>query len=212
MTDAAGKPKEVERYSFTERLCHWITGLTYLYCLLTGLAFYTPYLYWLAIVLGGGATSRFFHPWIGLAFFACQMWMHSLWNRDMSITAADREWEEHVRDYAENHDERVPKAGRFNAGQKLFYWVMYYGAIALLITGLVMWFPELLPASLSWLRAIMIVIHAIAALVTIGGFIIHVYMGVFFIPGGLRGIVQGHVPKSWAKAHHELWYDSLQEK
>ena len=58
------------RYTLAERLVHWIAGLTYVYQLLTGLAFYSPHLYWLAAVLGGGPTSRYWHPWIGLLFTA----------------------------------------------------------------------------------------------------------------------------------------------
>ena len=52
----------IERYTFKERLMHWFTGGTYLYCLATGLAFYSPHLYWLAYMLGGAPTSRFWHP------------------------------------------------------------------------------------------------------------------------------------------------------
>ena len=45
-----------------------------------------------------------------------------------------------------------------------------------------------------------------AALITIGGIIIHVYMGVFLVPGGLGAITTGYVTRGWAKAHHALWY------
>jgi len=47
----------IERYPFHERICHWLTGVAYLYCLGTGLAFYSPYLFWLAVMLGGGPTA-----------------------------------------------------------------------------------------------------------------------------------------------------------
>ncbi len=46
----------IERYTFRERIMHWCTGLTYLYSLATGLAFYSPHLYWLAYMLGGPPT------------------------------------------------------------------------------------------------------------------------------------------------------------
>ncbi len=203
---------EVERYTFHERICHWVTGFSYLYCLCTCLAFYSPYLFWMAIALGGGPTSRFWHPILGLGFFACAMWMHSIWRRDMDMTAADRLWMKEIKHYVENRDDQVPAAGRFNAGQKQFYWIMFYGAAGLLVSGLVMWFPELLPSSLFWMRPLMVLIHEASALATIGAFIIHVYMGVFMVPGGLRGMLIGRVPQSWAKAHHELWYKSLSEK
>jgi formate dehydrogenase subunit gamma len=203
---------EVERYTFHERLCHWINSFTYVYCLCTGLAFYSPYLFWMAIALGGGPTSRFWHPILGLGFFGCTLWMHSLWRRDLNITAADRLWMKEVKHYIKNEDDQVPPAGRFNAGQKHFYWIMFYGAIGLLLSGVAMWFPETIPVSLSWVRPIMVVIHEGSALITIGAFIIHVYMGVFMVPGGMRGMVIGRVPDSWAKAHHALWYKSLSEK
>ena len=203
---------EVERYSFRERLCHWSSAVAYVYCLGTGLAFYTPYLFWIAIALGGGPTARFWHPWFGVAFFVVQMWMHAIWSRDMHITEADRRWMKEVKNYVENRDDLVPPAGRFNAGQKQFYWMMYFGAFGLLVSGLFMWFPELIPLSLAAIRPVMILIHEISALVTIGAFIIHIYMGVFMVPGGLRGMITGRVPRSWAKAHHELWLKTLSEK
>ena len=40
------------RYTLSERIVHWISGLTYIYQLMTGLAFYTPHLFWMASVLG----------------------------------------------------------------------------------------------------------------------------------------------------------------
>jgi formate dehydrogenase subunit gamma len=54
-----------------------------------------------------------------------------------------------------------------------------------------------------------VIVHEIAALITIGAFIIHVYMGVFVVPGGLRAIVHGYVSRAWAKAHHPLWYERV---
>jgi len=196
----------IERYTFRERLCHWTTGLAYLYCLLTGLAFYTPHLFWIAMALGGAPTSRFWHPWMGFAFVACAFWMHAIWRRGMTMTDADRRWMKGVKNYVENRDELVPPQGRFNAGQKEFYWVMYYGALLLVISGAFMWFPEYTPI---WLRSPMIVLHECAALATIGGFIIHVYMGVFMVPGGLQAMLTGYVTRGWAKAHHLLWYRSV---
>lgn len=196
----------IERYTFHERLCHWVTGFTYLYCLSTGLAFYTPYLFWIAITLGGGPTSRFWHPIVGLAFLAAALWMHSIWRRDVAMRPGDREWLDHTEDYVTHHDERVPPQGRFNAGQKLYYWAMYYGALLLLISGVPMWIPEYMPIGL---RPFVILLHECAALITIGAFIIHVYMSVFLVPGSLGAMISGKVSAAWAKAHYRLWYDQI---
>lgn len=197
---------EIQRYTFRERLCHWLNSATYLYCLLTGLAFYTPQLFWIAVVLGGGPVSRFWHPIVGLCFFAFIVWMHFLWREDLRLIGPDKEWLSKTEYYATNRDELVPSQDRFNAGQKLFYWAMYYGAILLLISGLVMWVPEYIPFRAAWIRSLAVITHECAALVTIGAFIIHVYMSLFFVPGSARAMVRGHVPAKWARVHHRLWY------
>jgi formate dehydrogenase subunit gamma len=200
----------IQRYAFHERLCHWLSALTYVYCLLTGLAFYTPHLYWIALALGGGATSRFWHPFAGLIFFVVALWMHHIWRRDMSITGADERWLKDVRNYITNRDDLVALQHRFNAGQKLFYWVMFYGTILLVVSGLLMWFPELIPFRYSWIRHAAVILHECAALITIGAFIIHVYMSLFLVPGSVTAMVRGYVPAVWAKAHHRLWYDQVE--
>src|SRR5689334_11441599 len=205
---------QIVRYTLKERMCHWISGVSYVYLMLTGLALFTPYLYWIAYVLGGGPTIRFWHPWVGLVFFAVQLWMHSLWHNDMKVTDADRQWSKSVKAYVTNRDDQVPPAGHFNHGQKQFYWAMYYSALVLVVTGLVMWFPELVsrnPIGHSLMAAI-VFLHVVAALVTIAAFMIHVYMGVVFVSGGLQGILWGHVPIRWAKAHHRLWFEKVQRE
>jgi formate dehydrogenase subunit gamma len=206
-TDLRGS--EVVRYTFVERVCHWIAGFSYLYVLATGLALFTPYLYWLAYVLGGGPTIRFWHPWVGLVFVASTLWMHKLWGDAMKTTADDLKWRKTVKAYITNNDAEVAPAGQFNSGQKQFYWIMFYGGLLLLVTGIVMWFPELMPRSLHWVLPIVVFLHCVGALATIAGFIIHVYMGIFFVKGGLHGILFGRVPAAWVKAHHRLWYEKV---
>ncbi len=196
----------IERYTYRERVMHWLTALTYVYCLSTGLAFYTPHLFWIAVILGGGPTSRFWHPIVGLAFFATIVWMHQTWRRDMGFTETDRRWLDRMGNYVRNEDELLPLQERFNAGQKFFYWLMYCGTALLLLSGLVMWFPEYISFKVAWIRQLVILIHEAAALATIGGFIVHVYMSVFMVPGSVGAMTLGYVPKEWAKAHHRLWY------
>jgi formate dehydrogenase subunit gamma len=197
---------EIERYNFRERVMHWLTGVTYLYCLGTGLAFYTPHLFWIALMLGGGPTSRFWHPILGVLFLMGALWMQSLWRRDMLMTETDKKWLDRVENYMTNRDELLPLQERFNAGQKLFYWLMFYGALLLLLSGIFLWMPEYIPRQAAWVRGLMIVLHEVAALATIGGFIIHVYMGVLMVPGSMSAITVGYVSRAWAKTHHRLWY------
>lgn len=197
------------RYTLAERVIHWIGSLTYVYELLTGLAFFSPNLYWLAMVLGGGPTSRYWHPIVGVVFVVVVFRMFAMWARDMRITDVDRRWAKAIPHYIRNEDEQLPPVGRFNFGQKYFFWVMLWAGILLLLSGLVLWFPEKIPWSLRWLRYTAILLHVSSALVSIGAFIIHVYMGTAMVRGGFTSIIRGEVSPAWAKMHHRLWYDEV---
>jgi formate dehydrogenase subunit gamma len=197
------------RYTLAERVHHWAGSLFYIYCLITGLAFWSPYMFWLAVLVGGGPTARFWHPWFGLAFTVSMLWMYLMWRRDMLITDVDRRWSKAMKYYVENQDEKLPPVDRFNYGQKLFFWLMFYGVILLLISGVGLWFVEAIPRSLMWLRYLCVTVHVVAALATIGGFIIHVYMGTAMVRGGFTSIVRGEVSTAWAKTHHRLWYERV---
>jgi formate dehydrogenase subunit gamma len=39
-----------------------------------------------------------------------------------------------------------------------------------------------------------------------------VYMGILFVPGGLKGIVYGPVSAEWAAEHHKLWYEKIKRQ
>jgi formate dehydrogenase subunit gamma len=200
---------EVQRYNFAERAYHWINAIAYTYLMLTGLAIFTPLTYWLGYVLGGPATIRYWHPWIGLIYLATIFWMHRMWKRDMQKIPEDERWSKNIRAYAENRDELMPPQGRFNAGQKQFWWVMLYCTFILLITGIIMWIPEKMPRELHWVLPITVFIHSATALITIAAFIIHVYMSVWVTPGSMKAMVEGHVSTNWARTHHRLWFEKI---
>jgi formate dehydrogenase subunit gamma len=209
---ASDSGRTIIRYTFTERINHWLAALTYIYCLMSGLAFWSPYLFWMATVLGGGPTARFWHPWFGLIFIASVFGMFQVWRVDMSITDADRAWKKAIDHYIRNEDEQLPPIGRFNYGQKLFFWLMFYGVIVLLISGLGLWFVESIPWSLRWLRYLAIFLHISSALATIGAMIIHVYMGTAMVRGGFTSIIRGEVSAAWAWTHHRLWYEKVTQR
>ena len=200
---------DILRYTFIERVHHWLGALFYIYCLITGLAFWSPYMYWLAALVGGGPTARFWHPWFGLAFALSVGWMYKMWRGDLATTDADRRWSKLINHYVANEDGELPPVGRFNFGQKLFFWLMFYGVILLLISGLGLWFVEDIPWSLRWLHYIAVTVHVVAALATIGAFIIHIYMSVFMEPESFYAMIHGRVSGAWARTYHRLWYEQV---
>jgi formate dehydrogenase subunit gamma len=199
----------IPRYSFGERLNHWLGALSYTYALITGLAFWSPYLYWLAAVVGGGFTARFSHPWAGLIFTASLFWTFKEWHRDMKISEDDRAWAKAIPYYIENDDDKLPPVGRFNWGQKLFFWGIFYGVILLLLSGVALWYTEALPWSFRFVRYLAILVHASAALITIGLFLIHVYMSTILEEGSFGSMIHGYVTRAWAWTFHRTWYEEV---
>ena len=179
------------RYRLSERVMHSSAAVSYVYLLLTGLAFWSPAFYWIATVLGGGFLARAMHPWVGVVFATVAAWMFISWVAVMRITDEDRVWRKAMWHYIRNEDQHVPKTGRFNYGQKIQFWVMTISAFILLLSGLVLWFPQLIPGSAAEVREIAILVHAITALITISAFIIHVYMGVVVVPNGSAIVIGG---------------------
>ena len=110
----------VLRYSFHERLVHWLAAFSYIYLLLTGLAFWSPWLFWLATLFGGGTVSRELHPWAGLVFVAATLMMFAMWGKQMRETQSDKEFWRSVSHYIRNEDELVPSADRFNAFNEVY--------------------------------------------------------------------------------------------
>ena len=199
----------VLRYSFRERLVHWLAGVSYVYLLLTGLAFWSPWLYWIAVVLGGATISRELHPWFGLVFLVGVSLMYRVWHRQMKETPADKAWWASIGHYIRNEDELVPPADRFNAGQKLLFWGFFYCSLLLLISGVILWFTELVPWNLHFLRYAAVLLHPAAALLTIGLFMLHIYMSVFAERGAFSAIIHGDVSEKFAKRYHPAWYEEV---
>ena len=197
------------RYQFHERLTHWVAAFSFIYLMLTGLAFWSPWLFWIALVLGGGQTSRTLHPWAGLIFAGAVLYMYVMWAGQMRTTETDKAWWKSIRHYIRNEDERMPPAGRYNAGQKLLFWGFFVCGLLLLLSGAILWFPEWIPWNLRFLRYLAVLVHASSALLAIGLFMIHVYMSVFAERGAFGSVIRGDVSLDFAKRYHPGWYKEI---
>ena len=197
------------RYTLSERLNHWVAAVSYIYLLLTGLAFWSPWMFWIAVVLGGAPVSRMLHPWAGLIFVGAVIYMYRLWASQMRHNEVDRAWWKAVRYYSTNQDDKMPPAGRYNAGPKFLFWGFFWSALLLLLSGVVLWFPEYISWNLRFLRYLAVLIHPGAALLTIGLFMIHLYMGLFAERGAFGSVIRGDVSEAFAKRYHPGWYKEI---
>lgn len=194
---------DLQRFSFLERLVHWVVGLSFTTLLLTGLAFSYPKLFWLTLLFGGGPAARILHPWIGIVLAMGLVLMFLIWVQDMFLGRADVEWMKAVGHYARHDTKNVPETGKYNAGQKAFFWFQSVLGVVFLVSGIPLWLPDGFAAELL---LFMRLIHFVAAM---GGgllLVLHVYLGIVAFPGTARGMLQGSVTRRWAKLHHPLWY------
>jgi formate dehydrogenase subunit gamma len=194
---------KILRFDAVERAVHWLVAITFIYAALSGLSLWSRKLYWIAAVLGGGETVRAMHPIVAIIFAVFFARMFFQWRSQMSLDADDRVWLAKSHQYAVNQEEGLPESGKFNAGQKMMFWMQAVFTVLLLITGVILWYPELMPRSL---RLAAVLIHPVAAIGAIGGIIVHIYMGTAAVPGSIKAMVRGFVSARWAAAHHPKWF------
>src|SRR2546425_11269197 len=110
------REEKIDRFSFAERAIHWMAALSFLYTALTGLALWSPRLYWLASIFGGGETVLAWHPWGGILFVFVFSLMFRAWRTQMRLDKDDRRWLRLAHRYAVHDLSALPEAGRFNGG------------------------------------------------------------------------------------------------
>jgi formate dehydrogenase subunit gamma len=199
---------ELMRHTAYTRVLHWTVALSFVLSLLSGFAIYSPWLYrWLTPLFGGGPMTRLLHPWFALVFTVAFAFQFVNWLRPMRWTANDRRWMKRIRAYVTNQEKtEPPETGFFNAGQKLYFWLIIFSTIIFLITGFLLWFDDVVP---RWLVAVSYVLHDIAALLMLAGFIIHIYEGTAAQPGTFQSMTDGTVTEDWARTHHPAWYEEV---
>ncbi|EEA00320.1 formate dehydrogenase, gamma subunit [Burkholderia sp. H160] len=207
LTDMKGN-RLIVRYTPNERTNHWITAICFILLALSGLAMFHPSMAFLYATLGGGQWTRILHPFIGCVMFisflilALRFWHHNY------LDSADMQWMKQLGDVMNNREERLPAVGRYNAGQKLLFFVMVICMLLLLLSGIVIWrryFSFYFPIGLIRFGA---VVHALTAFLLMVGIIVHVYAALW-VKGSVRAMTRGTVTYGWARKHHPNWFREI---
>jgi formate dehydrogenase subunit gamma len=196
---------ELVRHPPYTRVLHWSVAIFFVLSLLSGLAIYSPWLFHpLSALFGGGPMTRLLHPWFSLGFVIAFALQILNWLEPMTWTSDDRRWMKHLKAYVTNREPLEPEyVDFFNAGQKLYFWAIVASALVFFVSGIPLWFPRTfghLVVSLSY------VLHDLASLVMLVGFIVHVYEATAAQPGTFQSMTRGTVEKRWAWMHHPAWY------
>ena len=209
-----GKPDQdfvegnlVVRHSLSIRVAHWWVALFFILAFLSGAALFSPRFFFLTNLFGGGYTARQLHPWFSVLFTLGLIPLFLRWASQMAWTDSDANWVKNFKRYMRH--EEIPDVGKFNGGQKLFFWAAVLGGLVLLLTGVVMWFPTSFPI---WLRYLSYPLHEIVFILFGIAIIYHIYISVLALGGTLRAMTRGTVTKSWASSHHPRWYQEVSRK
>ena len=194
---------EIVRHRLFSRYMHWAVAVTFVVCLLTGMPIWTPVFGWMATLFGGLSVCRVVHSWVGVAFFLASAAQFVEWMHDMHVEAWEKDWlGPRVFRYL-RYDEDDPRTGKYNGGQKLYFWAVSLGAVGLMLSGLLMWFPTGFP---SFLRQAAYLIHDFTFICFVVSLVFHVYLGTAAEPGTFGSMTRGTVTRAWARLHHPRWY------
>ena len=196
-------PRDLQRYTASERANHWIVGICFILLGLSGLALFHPAFYPLTQLFGGGPWTRILHPYVGvvMALFFILMVLR-FWRLNV-MEQRDIEWLKNVDQMVDGDDHNMPEQGKYNGGQKLLFWGLVLFMLVLMVSGVLMWRTWVtVPVELVRLSS---VLHALAGFAIIGLIILHVYAAIW-TRGTIRAMMYGTVTRAWAKQHHRGWY------
>ena len=141
---------------------------------------WTPVFGWMAHLFGGLSVCRVIHPWAGVAFFVASLVQFFEWIGDMRLEAWERDWfGPRVLRYM-RYEADDPRTGKYNGGQKLYFWAVSLGAVGLLLSGLLMWFPRSFPRVVMELAYIL---HDFTFICFAASLVFHIYLGTAAEPG-----------------------------
>jgi len=194
---------EIVRHRRASRWIHWSVALTFFVCLLTGMPIWTPVFGWMAHLFGGLAVARVIHPWAGVAFVVAIAVMFFHWLGEMILQPSERDWLgpkalQYMRYQSDDQD-----VGKYNGGQKLYFFGVSLGAVGLVLSGLVMWFPTSFPPIVKELSYML---HDFTFIVFAVSLVGHIYLSTAAEPGTFGSMVRGTVTRQWARLHHPAWY------
>jgi formate dehydrogenase subunit gamma len=201
---------EIVRHRRASRLIHWGVALTFFISLVSGMPIWHPLFGWMAGLVGGLELARIIHPYAGVAFFIMSGIQFFHWLGDMHMTADDRGWwrPSKMMAYMRYEDDPAVEGGKYNPGQKMFFYAVCLGAVGLLVSGIPMWFPRQFP---PMVRELSYLLHDITFILFVIGVITHIYLGTAAEPGTFRSMTRGTVSRSWARLHHPGWFRQVSQ-
>lgn len=205
--------RKIERFTPFERSAHWANAIAFVALAISGLVMAFGKFFLLPI-LGGtlfgwlAYALKNVHNFAGPLFAVSLIIVFFTFLKDNLPRREDITWL--AKGGGMLSGKEVP-SHRFNAGEKVVFWGGVLGlGLIVVASGLVL--DKLVPG-LIYERGTMQIahmVHAVATVVMMVMFMGHIYMGTIGMQGAYKAMKTGYVDETWAKEHHQLWYDDIQ--
>ena len=204
--------RKIERFTPFERSAHWANAIAFVALAVSGIVMAFGK-FFIQPVIGNALFGWLTYALKNIHNFAGPLFAVSLvivivtFVRDNLPRAEDITWV--LKGGGLLSGQEVP-SHRFNAGEKLLFWGgVFLLGLTVVASGLVL--DKLVPG-LVYERATMQIshmVHAVATVLMMAMFMGHIYMGTIGMRGAYSAMRDGQVDETWAREHHELWYDDI---
>jgi formate dehydrogenase subunit gamma len=199
--------RTIVRFNAAERFVHWMTATSFVILALSGLniTFGRPLVLPLmspAAFTAWSEWAKYAHNYLSFPFTLGVILIFLMWIAGNLPNRIDLEWLRRGGGMV-GHDH--PPAYRFNAGQKLIYWVVVLGGGAIAVSGYVLIFP-FYGTSIETMQNAEI-IHGVVAMLFVAAMLGHIYIGTIGMEGAFEAMGRGTVDINWAREHHSLWLE-----
>lgn len=201
----------IERFNSVERMSHWTMAISFVVLAVTGtITLFGKYV--LLPVVGPSAfswvisTGLHVHNFVGPLFMFSLVVAFFIYVNDNFFSADDFSWLAKFGGMFSS-DREIP-SGRFNGAEKVWFWLGVVGlGVLVSASGVIMLFPNWNTA--RELMAEANLVHAAGAIIFACMALSHIYLGTIGTEGAYQGMREGYVDETWAKEHHELWYNDV---
>ncbi|MGH6771155.1 MAG: formate dehydrogenase subunit gamma [Xanthobacteraceae bacterium] len=202
--------RTIVRFNAFERFVHWITATCFIILALSGLNI--TFGRGLLLPLMGPEAftawsqwAKYAHIYLSFPFTLGVVLIFLIWIAGNIPDKTDVTW---LKEGGGMVGHKHPPAYRFNAGQKMVYWIVVLGGAAVAVTGYILMFP-FYGTGIAGMQTAQAV-HAVVAVLFVAVMIAHIYIGTVGMEGAFEAMGTGTVDENWAKEHHSLWLE--QEK
>jgi formate dehydrogenase subunit gamma len=205
---------KIKRFGGFSRFTHWAMAFSFLALAFTGLLILYGK-YFAMPLMGGTAYGSFLmvckniHNFTGPLFTLSIVIFFLLFVGKNVPEKGDLQW---LLSFGGMFSGKHVPSGFFNMGEKFWFW---FGMtfLGLVISGSGFVLDMIVPfMDIQYLRGTMQIaniIHSSAAILMTAMAMGHIYIGTIGMQGSIDGMKTGYVDATWAKEHHELWYNKV---